>query len=81
LNNIVKHARATETMIRLDSQPGDLTVTISDDGVGPGAPDFSYGSRNGLRNMRHRMETVRGSFSVAPGARNAGTTVIFRVPL
>ena len=65
VNNVVKHAQATEARIRLRLQPGNFTLEIEDDGRGVGQPDTSATrTRNGLRNMRKRMEDIHGEFSI-----------------
>ncbi len=81
VNNVVKHARASEVWIRLRLQPDHFTLSIEDDGHGLGGLDANAArSRNGLRNMRKRMEDLRGEFSIGPGAR-AGTQVLLTVPI
>ncbi len=41
--------------------------------------DWSKG-RNGLRNMKKRMEDIRGEFSISTGA-NGGAIVHLKIPL
>jgi PAS domain S-box-containing protein len=80
LNNIAKHADATQVKIELHWEADSLTVNIKDDGRGfdPSAPlaQSSYG----LRIMRERIAQVKGEFTINsdPGS---GTELIFRVPL
>jgi ligand-binding sensor domain-containing protein/signal transduction histidine kinase len=79
VNNVVKHAQASEVWIRLRLQPDSFTLEIEDNGRGIGnqaAPQ----NRNGLRNMRKRMEDIRGEFSISGGA-NGGTVVRLKIPL
>jgi len=79
VNNVVKHARATEAKIRLRLADGKFTVEIEDDGRGPGEAATKTG-RNGLRNMRKRMEDVGGAFEMMPGAER-GTIVRLTAPI
>jgi signal transduction histidine kinase len=79
VNNVVKHAQASEARIRLELQAGRFVVEIQDNGRGVSSGDEKKG-RNGLRNMRQRMEDVAGSFSVSP-ASGKGTTVRLMVPI
>lgn len=79
LNNVVKYAAASEVRISLVYEPGAFTIVIDDDGSGFRAAEASpYG--NGLKNMRRRIEELRGRFELrtAPGQ---GTTVTFTIPL
>ena len=75
VNNIVKHAGASEVWIKISASPGNLAVAIEDNGKGFAAPSANGNGRpgddvphngpaprNGLVNMRHRMETIGGRF-------------------
>ena len=81
VTNIVKHSGATEGAIRLALNPECFTLEIQDNGRGPaGLTSKAAESRNGLRNMRKRMEDVGGRFSIGP-APQGGTVVGLTVPL
>jgi signal transduction histidine kinase len=81
VNNVVKHAQASEAWIRLRLSPKDFILEIEDNGRGLGGMDAKAAQmRNGLRNMRKRMEDIRGSFSISPGT-NGGTIVRLTVPI
>jgi ligand-binding sensor domain-containing protein/signal transduction histidine kinase len=81
VTNIVKHSGATEAALRLRLEPGGFTLEIQDNGRGPGGSrEKAAESRNGLRNMRQRMEDVGARFSIGPGP-GGGTVVILAVPL
>ena len=81
VNNVVKHARASEVWVRLRLQPDHFTLEIDDDGRGLGNPDaVSTQSRDGLRNMHKRMEDIHGEFSIGPGTKG-GTSVRLTVPI
>ncbi len=79
VNNVVKHAQASETWVRLVLQDGSFIIEIQDNGRGGVVPDEKTG-RNGLRNMRKRMEDVGGAFSIGP-APGGGTVVRLTVPV
>jgi signal transduction histidine kinase/ligand-binding sensor domain-containing protein len=81
VTNIVKHARASEAWLHLRLEPGNFTIEIEDNGRGPaGLKEKAAESRNGMRNMRKRMEDIGGEFSIGPGPRG-GTLVRLTVPL
>src|SRR6185437_14699943 len=61
VNNVVKHAQATEARVRLRLENQSFAFEIEDNGRGPAGAATKSG-RNGLRNMRKRMEDVGGSF-------------------
>ncbi|MGA2029436.1 MAG: two-component regulator propeller domain-containing protein, partial [Verrucomicrobiota bacterium] len=79
VNNVVKHAQATEVWIRLRLQLGGFTLEIEDNGRGIGNQSAPQ-NRNGLRNMKRRMDDIHGEFSIAGGA-NGGTIVRLKIPL
>jgi PAS domain S-box-containing protein len=78
LNNVAKHAQATQAKIFLDASENRFVLTITDDGRGfdPAAPT----TRLGLRSMRERIDAAGGELSVlsAPGK---GASVKVEVPL
>jgi ligand-binding sensor domain-containing protein/signal transduction histidine kinase len=79
VTNVVRHAQASSVSVRLHLEPGRFTLEIEDNGRGLGGLD-EQGGRNGLRNMRKRMEDVGGLFSIAP-APEGGTVVRLTAPV
>lgn len=79
VNNVVKHAQATEARVRLRLENGSFTFEIEDNGKGLAGAEQKSG-RNGLRNMQKRMEDVGGSFSIGPAAAQ-GTLVRLTAPV
>ena len=73
LNNVLKHARATEVRVSLAAENGKLAITINDNGTGF-SRDQERSSGDGLRNMKQRLEQIGGQLAVesSPGQ---GTTV------
>jgi signal transduction histidine kinase len=81
VTNVVRHARASEAWLRLRLDPQSFTLEIEDNGRGPkGMDEKAAGSRNGLRNMRKRMEDIGGELFIGPG-HQGGTLVRLTVPL
>ncbi len=81
LNNVIKHARATRTTVRVVFDEDALRVWTEDDGVG-----FNPGGRTkhrtmGMASMRERAEAVGGEVQVrsAPG-RGTRISVVLPVP-
>ncbi|HSB55995.1 MAG TPA: two-component regulator propeller domain-containing protein [Gemmatimonadales bacterium] len=76
LNNIARHARATEVGIELTLAGAYLTLTVTDNGVGF-TPDATR-PHTGSRSLRDRAARLGASYSVesAPGQ---GTTVRVRL--
>jgi ligand-binding sensor domain-containing protein/signal transduction histidine kinase len=81
VNNVVKHAQASEAKVRLQLQPGNFALSIEDNGRGLGGRDANAApARNGLRNMRKRMDDIHGEFSISSGTAG-GTIVCLTVPI
>jgi signal transduction histidine kinase/ligand-binding sensor domain-containing protein len=81
VTNVVRHARASEAWLRLRLSPQGFTLEIEDNGRGPeGVQEKAAEARNGLRNMRKRMEDIGGEFFIGPG-QHGGTLVRLTVPL
>jgi signal transduction histidine kinase len=79
VNNVVKHAHATEARVKLQLEPGKFILSVADNGRGLG--DISEKKlRNGMKNMRKRLADVRGEFEISPG-QNGGTMVKLTVPI
>ncbi|MFJ6481822.1 sensor histidine kinase [Streptomyces sp. NPDC091682] len=71
LTNVVKHAGASAADVTLVYGPGTLTVTVTDDGRGPG--DASGG--HGLIGIRERAAAHGGTAESGPGPDGAGYAV------
>lgn len=80
VQNIIKHAHATELTLHIVRRPTELCVLVEDNGVGfaPAALDSEAGI--GLKNIATRVAFLggRAEFDSAPGR---GTTVTLEVPL
>ncbi|MGO8930242.1 MAG: two-component regulator propeller domain-containing protein [Limisphaerales bacterium] len=81
ITNVVRHAQATAVVVRLHLEAGRFMLEIQDNGRGLAVLDPKAAeTRNGLRNMRRRMEDISGSFSIGP-APDGGTLVRLIAPL
>jgi signal transduction histidine kinase len=79
LHNVVKHANANRVEIRMECGPEQITLDVSDDGVGFDArKDFP--GHLGLHSMRERASRLGGTLRMqtAPGR---GTHIWARIPL
>ena len=81
IGNVLKHAGASQVTIAMQVAEGDqLTVTVTDDGIGFDPQKRAGVGHDGLGNMARRMREAGGSVDIhsEPGK---GTRVVFRVPL
>jgi signal transduction histidine kinase len=83
LNNIVRHAQASNVSVRLRYNHGEDVLEVEDNGVGFSVPPrwvrFVREGHFGLAGAAERAETINGRFQVisAPGK---GTRVRVTVP-
>ncbi len=81
LNNVACHAQASRVDVELVRSRFELTVTITDDGVGFDAEPFQYGEHGlGLLSMKERVALVQGTLQIV-SAVGKGTTVLVAVPV
>ena len=79
LQNIVKHAAATEVTVTLRYTDAQFIIRVADNGCG--LPDESAGpGQDGLLNMRQRLESIHGSCDWLPNE-TGGTIVEMKLPL
>jgi PAS domain S-box-containing protein len=76
LSNIAHHAQARNVRVAV-SAADDVTLTVSDDGVG--VPEEVLGGR-GLANMAERARSLRGAFDIRPQV-TGGSVLTWRVPI
>lgn len=80
LTNALRHSGCQRVEVRLGYRPGELAVTVEDDGRGIG-PDARNGQAgHGLRGIRERAELYGGTLDVGRGA-GGGTRVRARLPV
>ncbi len=78
LNNALRHAEATEVIVRIELEEGCLTLAVTDNGSGfdPAAPSFGLG----LESIRERTEAIAGQVDITSTPQQ-GTTVTVTVAL
>ena len=73
LNNVLKHAHATEVRISLALEANDLRIVVTDNGCGF-VMNGSHNGGDGLNNMRERLSRIGGRLDVQT-KQNSGTRV------
>ncbi|MDA9260361.1 histidine kinase [Puniceicoccaceae bacterium] len=79
LQNIVKHAAASEVAVKLRHTDGQFIIRVADNGRGFPAESTGPG-QDGLINMRQRLQSIHGSCDWLPNE-NGGTIVEMKLPL
>jgi signal transduction histidine kinase len=68
LTNALRHADAKSLHVKMERMKGVVTLTVRDDGVGPGAPPslatFERNGHQGLVGMNDRIEALGGTLTL-----------------
>ena len=78
LNNVVKHAQATEVSLRVTADENGLRWEITDNGRGFETPP-NNALADGLRNLQKRLAEIGGRCDISSRV-GAGTLVKFEIP-
>lgn len=76
INNIIKHSRAKEAVVRLYEQDNHLHLDIEDDGVG--MQDYNHQGK-GLGNIQERISSLKGTWQIESNGK--GTHASAQVPI
>ncbi len=82
LNNVVRHAQASEAKMVIEFSEGGVRVTVSDNGLGfelSKLYDLPRRNKLGLVGMEERTELLGGTLEIK-SAPNKGTTLTLEVP-
>lgn len=79
LSNVARHAGASRVAVGLTVTPHEVTMVVSDNGIGLRKEALGAGAR-GIAAIRERSQALAG-FCEFAGVRNAGTTVTVSLPL
>jgi len=80
LNNILKHSKAKNTVIKLQEKEGAIVLQISDDGVGFDTSKITNKDGLGLNQIEARIHVLKGNFSIDSKI-DEGTSIIIKVPV
>lgn len=78
LHNIIKYAKASKVVIRLEKKATNLALYIEDDGVGFNLQQLKKEGL-GLKHMEERITLLGGFFNIT-SAHNKGTQISIQVP-
>ena len=75
LNNILKHAKATEALLQLTLERKKLTVVAADNGIGFDPGEAAKKTKGiGLTSIKNRVQLLDGEMKIA-SAPEKGTTI------
>lgn len=80
LNNIVKHAYATEVLLHVLDKEDEVYFILEDNGGGFRENELFNTAGSGLKNIRERVELLGGSTDIQ-SAPKEGTTIEIHIPI
>ena len=80
LNNVAKHARATEVSVVVQWQSGQASAIVEDNGIGFDIEAAQSQKNLGIVGMKERADLVNGEVTIE-SMKGRGTTVFVRVPI
>jgi signal transduction histidine kinase len=75
LNNIIKHAKATEAIVQFNLDDGRLMVTVEDNGIGFNPTGIDDKKHSGLEIIKSRVSYLHGKVTI-DAQEHVGTTVV-----
>ncbi len=81
VNNIVKYAEATEVQVQFVNHDDELVLTIEDNGKGFDPQAFMEAKGNGWKNIRSRLNLIKGAIEIDAVEGRQGSTYIITIPL
>jgi signal transduction histidine kinase len=75
LNNIIKHANATEVIIQCVRDQGRLSVIVEDNGRGFNTANADAHTHAGIDTVKNRVDYLKGTMTI-DSQKNVGTTVM-----
>ena len=76
LTNAKKHGNASEMIITLTFENGQLSLKVQDNGTGSDSIQYGYG----MEGMKQRIESLRGTFQISSKS-GQGTVVLCEIPM
>jgi signal transduction histidine kinase len=80
LQNVVKHSGVRRFKVELNTNQGEIQLTVVDEGVGFDSQNAIASRGLGLISMRERLQLVKGQLSIH-SEKGHGTTICARVPI
>ncbi len=81
INNVVKYAKATVIEVQLVGHEGELNITVEDNGKGFNPDLLQQSVGNGWKNIRSRLNLLKGNLEIDSQVERMGTTFTIQVPI
>jgi two-component system NarL family sensor kinase len=80
VNNILKHSKASNAVIKLKEKDGQILVQVSDDGIGFDKTKIGTKDGLGINQIEARIHMMRGKFSII-SYKGEGTQIKVELPI
>ena len=80
LTNVVRHSKASESVITLKREPNEVILSVRDNGVGIKDEEIADMRSVGLLGIKERAAAIGGTIEISSKA-GKGTTLLLRIPL
>jgi len=80
LNNVRKHSQADKINIQFNSTPLNISVKITDNGIGFDLEKIDYSKHFGIKGMCERVNLLKGVISIKSKI-NKGTFIFMEIPV
>lgn len=81
INNVLKYANATSVDVQLLGYENELVIMIEDNGQGFNPQALERSEGNGWKNIRSRLNLIKGTYELDTTEKRQGTTFILRIPV
>ncbi len=81
INNVIKYASASKIEVQLIGHEEEINITIEDNGVGFDPINLELSKGNGWKNIKSRVNLVKGEVEVDSVSQRKGTTLMIRIPV
>jgi len=80
VNNIIKHAEATEAIIQFNRNGNQLTIVVEDNGKGFDPTEAEEKTGMGISGVRNRVDYLNGKLTI-DSRKDVGTTIMIDILL
>ena len=81
INNVIKYAEASIVEVQLIGHGTEINITIEDNGAGFDSGRLETSAGNGWKNIKSRVNLIRGEVDVDSTPQRRGTTCMIRIPV
>ncbi|AQX06022.1 hypothetical protein ATB99_15835 [Elizabethkingia meningoseptica] len=80
VNNVIKHAKASEIIIQISEAENVLNLTVEDDGKGFDRKSLDIRKTAGFHNIESRVQFLKGTMNITSEL-NIGTSIELQIPI